>query len=123
MTGFSGDLAFMKQGSYSGTSPTERIQWPLQIVTRRSHFCGPYSEPTDWVAIFLRSYERSPVAQRVGPVSWVETERLQRWLRAMNAGGASARGCFRCLLCPRHLRTRLSANTASSNPYEPVIKP
>jgi hypothetical protein len=31
----------MKQGSYSGPSPTERIQWPLQIVTRRSDFCGP----------------------------------------------------------------------------------
>ena len=43
-------------------------------------------EPTDWVAIFLKSYERSPVAQRVGPVSWVQTERFQRWLRAMNAG-------------------------------------
>ena len=42
-------------------------------------------EPTDWVAIFLKSYERSPVAQRVGPVSWVQTERFQRWLRAMNA--------------------------------------
>lgn len=43
-------------------------------------------EPTDWVAIFLKSYERSTVAQRVGPVSWVQTERFQRWLRAMNAG-------------------------------------
>jgi hypothetical protein len=43
-------------------------------------------EPTDWVAIFLKSYERSPVAQRVGPVAWVQTERFQRWLRAMNAG-------------------------------------
>ena len=42
-------------------------------------------EPTDWVAIFLKSYDRSTVAQRVGPVSWVQTERFQRWLRAMNA--------------------------------------
>src|SRR3989337_1819453 len=42
-------------------------------------------EPTDWVAIFLKSYERSTVAQRVGPVSWIQTERFQRWLRAMNA--------------------------------------
>ena len=33
-------------------------------------------EPTDWVAIFLKSYERSTVAQRVGPVSWVQTERF-----------------------------------------------
>jgi len=28
-------------------------------------------EPDDWVAIFLKSYEESGVAQRVGPVSWV----------------------------------------------------
>lgn len=42
-------------------------------------------EPTDWVAVFLKSYESSGVAQRVGPVSWVESERCQRWLRAMNA--------------------------------------
>ena len=42
-------------------------------------------EPTDWVAIFLKSYDRSTVAQRVGPVSWVQTDRFQRWLRAMNA--------------------------------------
>jgi hypothetical protein len=26
-------------------------------------------QPTDWVAVFLQSYERSTVAQRVGPVS------------------------------------------------------
>lgn len=42
-------------------------------------------EPTDWVAIFLKSYERSEVAQRVGPVSWMQSDRFQRWLSAMNA--------------------------------------
>ena len=42
-------------------------------------------EPTDWVAIFLKSYERSRVAQRVGPVSWIQSDRFQRWLCAMNA--------------------------------------
>jgi hypothetical protein len=47
-------------------------------------------EPTDWVAVFLKSYERSTVAQRVGSVSWVQTERFQRWLRAMNAGKYNA---------------------------------
>ena len=40
---FPADLAFMRQGSYSGPSLTERIRWPLQIVTRRSDFCEPYS--------------------------------------------------------------------------------
>jgi hypothetical protein len=42
-------------------------------------------EPTDWVAIFLKSYERSRVAQRVGPLTWLASERFQKWLRAMNA--------------------------------------
>jgi hypothetical protein len=41
-------------------------------------------EPDDWVAIFLKSYHTSSVAQRVGSVSWVQSERFQRWLRAMN---------------------------------------
>src|SRR5262245_48489383 len=42
-------------------------------------------EPTDWVAVFLKSYEKSPVAQRVGPVSWIQSDRFQQWLCAMNA--------------------------------------
>jgi hypothetical protein len=42
-------------------------------------------EPDDWVAIFLKSHDKSSVAQRVGPVSWIQSERFQRWLRAMNA--------------------------------------
>lgn len=41
-------------------------------------------EPDDWVAIFLKSYESGSVAQRVGPVSWVQSEWFQRWLMAMN---------------------------------------
>jgi hypothetical protein len=28
-----------------------------------------------WVAIFLKSYESSRVAQRVGPLSWIRTGR------------------------------------------------
>jgi len=42
-------------------------------------------EPDDWVAIFLKCYDTSSVAQRVGSVSWVQSERCQRWLRAMNS--------------------------------------
>lgn len=42
-------------------------------------------EPDDWVAIFLKSYETSSVAQRVGSVFWLRSERFQRWLRAMNS--------------------------------------
>lgn len=44
-------------------------------------------ERTDWVAVFLKSYERRDVAQRVGPVSWFQSEPVPRWLRAMNARG------------------------------------
>ena len=42
-------------------------------------------EPEDWIAIFLKSYDRRGVAQRVGPLCWVQSERFQRWLRAMNS--------------------------------------
>ena len=48
-------------------------------------FLGSIFEPTDWAAIFLKSYEKTGVAQRVGPVWWIQSERVQRWLRAMNA--------------------------------------
>lgn len=57
-------------------------------------FLSSVFEPTDWVAILLKSNDRSCVAQRVGPVSWIQSERFQRWLRAMNAQksqGTSAR--------------------------------
>lgn len=58
-------------------------------VDRKATLCflSTAFAPTDWVAIFLKSYEkRTGVTQRVGPVSWVQSERFQRWLRAMNAG-------------------------------------
>jgi RepB DNA-primase from phage plasmid len=42
-------------------------------------------QPEDWVAVFLKSYESGRVAQRVGSASWVQGERFQRWLLAMNA--------------------------------------
>jgi hypothetical protein len=38
----------------------------------------------DWAAIVLKSYERNFVVQRVGPVSWFQSHRFQRRLRAMN---------------------------------------
>jgi hypothetical protein len=39
----------------------------------------------DWVAIFLKSYDTGGVAQRVGAVSWVQSEQFQRSLIALNA--------------------------------------
>ena len=63
-------------------------------------------EPTDWVAIFLKSYETSTVAQRVGPVSWVQTERFQRWLRAMNARKYNVFVSVNAIVVGRRTRTR-----------------
>jgi hypothetical protein len=42
-------------------------------------------EPSDWVAVFLKSYDAGRVAQRVGPASWASHRRFQRWLTSMNA--------------------------------------
>ena len=63
-------------------------------------------EPTDWIAIFLKSYERSTVAQRVGPVSWVQTERFQRWLWAMNAQRYNVFVSVNAIAFGRRARTR-----------------
>lgn len=63
-------------------------------------------EPTDWVAIFLKSNDRSSVAQRVGPVSWVQTERFQRWLRAMNAKRYNIFVSVNAIALGRRARTR-----------------
>ena len=47
----------------------------MPVIDRHApiRFLRTLFEPTDWVAIFLKSYESNPVAQRVGPVSWVQT--------------------------------------------------
>jgi hypothetical protein len=63
-------------------------------------------EPTDWVAIFLKSYERRGVAQRVGPASWIQTERFQRWLRAMNAQKYNVFVSVNAIASGRRSRTR-----------------
>ena len=63
--------------------------------------------PTDWVAIFLKSYEkRIGVAQRVGPVSWVQSDRFQRWLRAMNARKYNVFVSVNAIASGRRSRTR-----------------
>ena len=46
------------------------------------------------------------VAQRVGPVSWVQTERFQRWLRAMNADGCNVFVSVNVIASGRRSRTR-----------------
>jgi len=63
-------------------------------------------EPQDWVAIFLKSYESGGVVQRVGPVSWLRSERLQRWLRAMNSRKYSIFVSVNAITSGRRSRTR-----------------
>ena len=63
-------------------------------------------EPTDWAAIFLKSYETPKVAQRVGPVSWVQSDRFQRWLRAMNARRYNVFVSVNAIASGRRSRTR-----------------
>lgn len=63
-------------------------------------------EPADWIAIFLKSYDGGGVAQRVGPLSWAEGERCQRWLRAMNAQKFNVFVSVNPIIAGRRSRTR-----------------
>ena len=56
---------------------------PVDRVTPLRFLMTAY-EPTDWLAIFLKSYETGEVAQRVGPRSLIESRRFQSWLRWRN---------------------------------------
>ncbi|HEU4689036.1 MAG TPA: DNA-primase RepB domain-containing protein, partial [Vicinamibacterales bacterium] len=80
----------------------------MPVIDRHApvRFLRTLFEPTDWVAIFLKSYDRSKVAQRVGPVSWIQTERFQRWLRAMNAGRYNVFVSVNAIALGRRARTR-----------------
>ena len=96
----------MKQGRTQVPAATERIQWPQSDRHAPIRFLRTVFEPTDWVAIFLKSYERGGVAQRVGPVSWVQSERFQRWLRAMNARRYNVFVSVNAIASGRRSRTR-----------------
>jgi hypothetical protein len=63
-------------------------------------------EPTDWIAIFLKSYESRAVLQRVGPVAWIESVPFQRWLRAMNASKYNVFISVNAIAPGRRSRTR-----------------
>jgi hypothetical protein len=69
-------------------------------------FLRTFFEPTDWIAIFLKSYAGGGVAQRVGPLSWAEAERCQRWLRAMNAQKFNVFVSVNAIIAGRRSRTR-----------------
>jgi hypothetical protein len=63
-------------------------------------------EPEDWVAIFLKSYDTGGVAQRVGPVSWIQSERFQRWLLTMNSRKYNVFVSVNAIASGRRSRTR-----------------
>ena len=63
-------------------------------------------EPEDWVALFLKSHDTGSVAQRVGPVRWVRGERIQGWLRALNARQYSVFLSVNAIIAGRRSRTR-----------------
>lgn len=69
-------------------------------------FLNTAFEPNDWLAVFLKSYETGRVAQRVGPVSWVQSDRFQRWLRAMNARKYNVFVSVNAIASGRRSRTR-----------------
>jgi hypothetical protein len=74
-------------------------------------FLSKVFDPTDWIAVFLKSYIRNGVAQRVGPVSWVQGERFQRWLRAMNARTYNIFVSVNSIASGRRSRTRDAVGT------------
>jgi hypothetical protein len=63
-------------------------------------------EPHDWIATFLKSHGTNQVAQRVGPVAWVQGERFQRWLWSMNAREYSIFVGVNAIIAGRRSRTR-----------------
>lgn len=69
-------------------------------------FLGTAFVPGDSVAIFLKSYRSCGVAQRVGDITWVQTVRVQRWLRAMNAQMFNVFVSVNAITAGRRSRTR-----------------
>jgi hypothetical protein len=85
---------------------SERMSpWRVSRDAAMRFLCTAF-EPTDWVAIFLKSYETTEVAQRVGPISWVQGARFQRWLRAMNARKFNVFISVNAIAAGRRSRTR-----------------
>jgi hypothetical protein len=63
-------------------------------------------EPSDWVALFLKSYDTGQVAQRVGPLSWAVSSHCQSWLRGMNARRFNVYVSVNAIAAGRRARTR-----------------
>src|SRR4051794_15470728 len=63
-------------------------------------------EPTDWVAVFLKSYDSGRVTQRVSPVRRTSHERFFRWLVAMNADRFNVYVSVNAVAAGKRTRTR-----------------
>jgi hypothetical protein len=60
----------------------------------------------DWIALFLTNYRSGLVAQRIGPLSWAMSPRIQAWLHAMNTEGFNVYCSVNALSPGRRARTR-----------------
>jgi len=60
---------------------------------------------------------RSGVAQRVGPASWIQSERFQRWLLAMNARTFNIFVSVNAIAAGRRSRTGRSLVTSIRKGY------
>ena len=69
-------------------------------------FLATAFEPTDWIAVFLKSYASGRVAQRVRSVDDVKAPRFQAWLRAKNAAGANVYVSVNSVECGQRSRRR-----------------
>jgi RepB DNA-primase N-terminal domain len=107
MTGFAPFLRSRNKRSRHNAGPVHE-PLPMAEIDRAAplRFLKTAFEPEDWAAIFLKSYETNRVAQRVGPVSWVQSVRFLRWLRAMNARGYSVFVSVNAITLGRRSRTR-----------------
>ena len=62
--------------------------------------------PDDWIALFLKNYEDGRAVQRVGPVSWAISQRVQTWLHDMNGRGYNIYVSVNAIKQGRRSRTR-----------------
>jgi hypothetical protein len=65
-------------------------------------------EPSDWIAVFLKSYRNGQVAQRVGPIAWAAGQNCQAWLRRMNSRGFNVYVSVNAISAGSRSRTRSS---------------
>jgi len=69
-------------------------------------FLNTAYKPSDWIALFLKSYDTGQVAQRVGPLSWAVSRQCHSWLRRMNARRFNVYVSVNAIAPGRRARTR-----------------